>query len=75
MRAEALARHDLVFIDHHQRAEADVARVVVMPERETVTGVEPAMIGDTTFFTTADFLHAILLDLIFDIVDNRESVG
>jgi hypothetical protein len=43
--AEALAAHDLVFIDHQQRAEADVLGIVVVAEREAVFGIEPAVVG------------------------------
>ena len=45
VRAEALARLHAVFVDHAQRPEAHVARVVIVGERERVAAVEPAELG------------------------------
>jgi hypothetical protein len=45
VRAEALLGLHAVFVDHAQRAEAHVRRVVVVGERERVEAVEPAVLG------------------------------
>src|SRR5262249_19617362 len=41
VRPEAAAWRDPVFVDHPQRPEAHVRRVLVVPEREAVPAVQP----------------------------------
>ena len=45
VRAEAGARGDAVLVDDAQVAEAHVARVVVVGEREAVAALQPAVVG------------------------------
>src|SRR5205085_9449506 len=45
VRAEAAARLHPVLVDHPQRPEAHVGRVVVVGEGEGVVGVQPAVVG------------------------------
>ena len=49
VRAEAAARGDAVLVDDAQVAEAHVARVVVVGEREAVPALEPAVVGVAAF--------------------------
>src|SRR5687767_10461060 len=41
MGAEASPRGDLVFVDHEQVAESDVARIVILVEGERVMAIKP----------------------------------
>jgi hypothetical protein len=45
MGAKALARRNVIFIDHAQTAEAHVGRVMVTAKGKAVMGLEPAAIG------------------------------
>ena len=54
VRAEALPGGDAVLVDHAQRAEAHVARVVVVREGEGVAAVEPAEFGVSAIGCTSD---------------------
>src|SRR5688572_21226978 len=58
VRAEARARPHAVFVDHAQRAVADVARIVVVGEREAVVGLEPAVPGVAALVAGPQFGHA-----------------
>ena len=51
MGSETLASLNPVFIDDEQRPEACVARIVVVPKRESVLRVEPAKVGKASVFT------------------------
>src|SRR5262249_31955051 len=54
---EAAARLDPVLVDHPQRAEAQVARVVVVGERERVPAREPAVLGAAPVVAPAQLDH------------------
>src|SRR5688572_29597945 len=53
--AEALARLHAVLVDHPQRAEAHVLRVVVVGEGKAVVRVEPAVVGVAPLGAAAQF--------------------
>src|SRR5262249_49804808 len=57
VRAEAGARLHAVVVDHTQRAEAHVLRVVVVPEREGVAAVEPAELRAAALVRRSDLDH------------------
>jgi hypothetical protein len=56
--AEALARLDAVFVDDTQRPEAHVPGIVVVRERKSVEGLEPAVLGQPAFLAAAN-LHGV----------------
>ena len=58
VRAEALAGLHAVLVDHAQGAEAHVARVVVVGEREGVAALEPAVAREPALVAAADPDHA-----------------
>jgi len=58
---ETLARLDAILIDHPQRAEAHVRRVVVVGEGKRVVGVQPAVIGMAPFAGLSYLDHLDLL--------------
>jgi hypothetical protein len=43
--AESLTRGDAIIVDHAQRPEPHVGRVVVVGEGKAVAGVEPTVVG------------------------------
>src|SRR2546430_2746546 len=45
VRRKARARGDEVLVQHAERAELDVCRIVIAVERETVPRIEPAVVG------------------------------
>ena len=49
MSVEAAARAHPVFVDHAQRTETHVLRVVIMAERKAVAAVQPTEIGKAAF--------------------------
>jgi hypothetical protein len=55
--AEARAGLHPVLVDHAQRAETHVLRVVIIGEGEAVVGVEPAVIGMAPVGAAAQFGH------------------
>ncbi|MNH40114.1 hypothetical protein D3C79_1013830 [compost metagenome] len=55
--AETLAADHLVFVDDPERAEAHIAGVVVVREREGVARGQPAMLGQATGSALADLQH------------------
>src|SRR5271155_437484 len=57
MRSETLTRFYPVFVDDAERPEPHVARVVVVGERESVTRVEPPVIGASAFFCGSNLQH------------------
>ena len=60
VRAEAAARSDPVLVDDAQVAEAHVARIVVVGEREAVLALQPAVIGVAPFGRFAQGDHSKL---------------
>jgi hypothetical protein len=58
VRGKPVARADAVVVEHPERTEAHVRRVVVLAEREAVAAVEPPKIRAATFRggTTNDHL-------------------
>src|SRR5690348_5106196 len=58
VRAEAGARANAILVDHAQRAEAHVQRIVVIGKREAVEGAQPAVVGIASFFGAAQRLHS-----------------
>ncbi|MCY1365470.1 hypothetical protein D9M69_523160 [compost metagenome] len=61
VRPEAAAGGDAVVVDHAQRAEAHVSRVVVVGEGKGVKRIEPAMVGVASFGSAANCKHCGLL--------------
>jgi hypothetical protein len=57
VRAEALPGRDPVLVDHAQRAEAHVRRVVVAGERERVVRLQPAVVGEAALVAAAQGQH------------------
>ena len=57
VRRKALARLDPVLVDHAQRAEAHVLRVVVVGEGERVAALEPAVPGMPALVAAPDLDH------------------
>ena len=55
--AEALAGLHAILVDHAQRAEAHVARVVVLGEREGVSALEPAVAREPALVAAAHADH------------------
>ena len=59
MGAKAAAGRDTVFIDHAQRAEAHMLRIVVVGERKAVPGIQPSMVGMTALIGLAYLIHLV----------------
>ncbi|MEY3409792.1 MAG: hypothetical protein RIS02_1519, partial [Pseudomonadota bacterium] len=61
MSAKAGAGGNAVFVDDAQIAPAHEFRVVITSKRKAVKGLEPTMVGITTFCGTANLNHKLLL--------------
>src|SRR5262245_52881533 len=61
MRTKPSARRDAVIVDHAQRAEAHVRRVVVLAEGKRVSTVQPWQPGPTPGTSAANVDHRVLL--------------
>jgi hypothetical protein len=57
VRAEPRARLHAILVDHAQRAEAHVPRVVVVGEGEAVERAQPAVIGVAALASAAQLDH------------------
>ena len=57
VRTEAHASGHAVFVDHAQRSETHMRRIVIVGEGKTVKTFQPAMIGVTTIVGFSDFHH------------------
>ena len=51
---------DAVLVDHAQRPEAHVPRIVIVAERERVPAGEPAELGDSALGRFADLQHGVM---------------
>ena len=60
VRAESLGGLDGIVVDHPQRAEAHLIRVVMLPERKGVSGIEPSGAGVKSFAGLAQRDHRML---------------
>src|SRR3954469_21017394 len=49
VRTESIARRHVILVDHSEGPEAHMLRIVIIRERETVIGVQPAMIEVASF--------------------------
>src|SRR5688572_13407463 len=56
--AEPACRRDAILVDHTQRSESDVPRIVVVSEGEAVKGPQPAMIGKAAIACLTDVQHS-----------------
>src|SRR5262245_56783687 len=63
MGAETPARLYAVFVDHPERAEPHVLRIVVIGEREAVIGPQPAVIGVATLARFPQCQHHVTSSL------------
>ena len=61
MGREARPGDHLVLIDHPQRTEAHMGRVVILPEGKAVLGIEPVDLARSTILRTPDGQHVCLL--------------
>jgi hypothetical protein len=57
MRAEAGAGQHAILVDDAQRAEFDEPRIVVLGKRKAVKGLEPSVIGKSSFLTASHRVH------------------
>lgn len=71
MRAETLGGGHAILVDDAQLPEAHHSRIVIVPERKSVIGVQPAEVEMTTILRPPNRYHGCLLELrIF-----REPLG
>jgi hypothetical protein len=60
---EALRRLHAIFVDHAQRPESHVRRIVVVGEPKRVPAVEPPMVGPSAIFRCSSNNHSFPLEL------------
>ncbi|CFO77702.1 Uncharacterised protein [Bordetella pertussis] len=61
MRAEAPAGGDAVIVDHTQRPEAHMGRIIVIGEGKRMVRIEPAVVGMAAFGAATQGKHGELL--------------
>jgi hypothetical protein len=61
MRTEAASRCDKILVDHQQRAEAGIARIIVAVEGKSVAAVEPICPRIATFCCQPNLNHLFVL--------------
>jgi hypothetical protein len=74
--AETAGGFDTVLVDHAQRAELHVLRIVIVGKRKTVKAVEPAVIDVAALSGFAQLDHCLLrIPMRSSTVDMRHMLG
>src|ERR1051325_8242494 len=56
--SKALAWCDLIVVEHAQRVEAHVVRIMIVTKRKGLVGIEPPLLGMAAFFASSKPDHS-----------------